>query len=333
MKRALTIHLMFILTLLPSRYIVADTYVTLAPISDVRDTIDFEFPASAVPINTTLLSAGISAEIIAIHSRPGDRISKGLSVIDLDCRDIVLMRDLAEQDVEQAEVQLAFRDRQAERISKLAETNIASEEMKDTRATELQRAHINLLIKQIVLEDSNLQESKCQLKAPFNAVVINQLASVGTRAAVGTPILEVVSEAVDVHVRVPFDFEVSEGQSAVFDSNFGEVAVTLAVESQAVDTVTGTRLIRFIPEVPIKPGTPGEIRVRSDAAVLPADYLVNRNGLYGIMVASDGRAQFIPRPDATIGQPVLVSDLPESVLLIIDGRFKARDGDTLVLGK
>ena len=43
------------------------------------------------------------------------------------------------------------------------------------------------------------------------------------------------------------------------------------------------------------------------------------------------RAKFIARTNATLGQPVDVTDLDPGTLLIEEGRFKAREGDQLVI--
>jgi hypothetical protein len=74
---------------------------------------------------------------------------------------------------------------------------------------------------------------------------------------------------------------------------------------------------------------PGQIRVRSNAVTLPADFLVERQGEYGLMVAEGATASFVPRPEAVLGQPVEVTDLAGSLELIVDGRFRARAGDAI----
>ena len=49
------------------------------------------------------------------------------------------------------------------------------------------------------------------------------------------------------------------------------------------------------------------------------------------MVANEERAKFVARTNATLGQPVDVTDLDPETLLIKEGRFKAREGDQLVI--
>ena len=308
-----------------------NVYVTVAPLVELQENIASDFPANVVPIERSLLAAGISAEITAISLRPGDEVVKGSTIIRLDCRDTKLHRDLAAQDLKQAEVQLKFSERQSARIAKLAETNIASEELKDTRATELQQAVIGLASKRLSLKEANLQVSKCEVKAPFDAIIVEQLASVGTRVSVGNPILEIVSKAFDIRARIPFDYVADIQQNVSFIVQNREIPVKILAESGAVDTGTGTRLLRFKSVEIIDPGVPGVLRIRSKKMVVPADFLVERDRTYGIMVANGGLAKFITRTNATLGQPVDVTDLDPGTLLIDEGRFKAREGDQLVI--
>jgi RND family efflux transporter MFP subunit len=319
------------LSFLSSAVMSAEVNVTASPLSALQMKMTSEFPASAEPIETSLLSSGISAEIVSIAARPGDRVKRGDVLVRLDCRDTLFRRDMALQDVKQATIQLKFRERQSERIAKLAETNIASEELKDTRATELQQAQIRLEANRVALDDAELQVARCEVKSPFDAVITDQLASVGTRVSIGTPILQVVSVAVDIRARVPFDYRVDSDQDVDFESGQRSIDVDLLVDSEAVDTGTGTRLLRFKPRTSLAPGTPGRLIMRSQTTVLPADFLVERNSLYGVMTVIDERAVFIERPKALLGQPVVVSDLDPGLLLIQEGRFRVRDGDTVVI--
>ena len=311
----------------------AQVFVTVVPVSELQKRVTTEFPASAEPIETSLLSSGISAEIVSIDARPGDRVAGGKIVVQLDCRDTELRRDLAVQDLKRAEVQSKFSERQSARIAKLAESSIASEELKDTRATELQQSRIDIEAKRVALKEAELQVSKCKVEVPFDSVVAEQLASVGTRVAVGVPILKVVSITVDIRARVPFDYVIDIDQDIVFETGRQSIKVQLLADGGAVDTGTGTRLLRFTPENPLPPGSPGVLSIRSASTVLPADFLVERDRRYGVMVAAGNEARFIERPSATLGQPVVVSDLEPTLLLINEGRFKVRHGDTLVIQK
>ena len=308
----------------------SDVSVTTERLDRLASPIESLYPANSEPLETSLISAGIAAEILEMTVRPGDSVSAGDPLVRLDCRDAEILQTQAEDAKSEAETRLEFQKRQAARVAKLAETNIASEELKDTRATDVRLAEITVRRAQTALDDANLQVARCSITAPFDAVIVDQLASRGTRAAVGSPILELVSQAAEIRARMPLDFRVTAEQRFEFESALGVAQVDVVAYSRAVDTQTGTRLIRFRPENgSIEPGVPGQIRVRSNAVTLPADFLVERQGEYGLMVAEGATASFVPRPEAVLGQPVEVTDLAGSLELIVDGRFRARAGDAI----
>ena len=50
--------------------------MTVAPLVELQENIASDFPANVVPIERSLLAAGISAEIVAISLCPGDEVAK-----------------------------------------------------------------------------------------------------------------------------------------------------------------------------------------------------------------------------------------------------------------
>lgn len=311
----------------------AEIMVTASPVSALASSVEKTYAATVTPLETSQISAGLNAEIAALSVRPGDRVSRGDALVSLDCRDVTLARDRARIARDDADVQLQFATRQADRISQLAATQIASEELRDTRATEVLRAKSGRDAAEVALKEAALDVARCTIEAPFDAVVVSQLASVGTRVQVGAPILELVSEAVEVYARLPVSQTLGgvSALSAVFEGgSFSAPLETLAL-SGSVESDTGSRLIRFRPLTPLLPGLPGRIRVQAGSLTIDSNYLVEREGQMGVMVAQDGRALFVERPDAILGQPVDVSDLAPETVIIRDGRFRVRDGDAVVV--
>ena len=64
-----------------------------------------------------------------------------------------------------------------------------------------------------------------RVKAPFDAIIVEQLASVGTRVSVGNPILEIVSKAFDIRARIPFDYVADIQQNVSFIVQNREIPV------------------------------------------------------------------------------------------------------------
>ncbi len=309
----------------------AEIAVTVVDLSTQSITRQNSYSATVEPLDTSALSAGLSAEILALDVRPGDRVNQGDRLALLDCRDAHLGERVARADHARTEVELEFAKRQAERIAKLAASNIASEELKDTRATDVERARQAFEMADARLAEALLQVSRCEVRAPFDAVVTAQLASQGTRVAVGTPILEVVSQTVEVRARVPVTLDVESFNRVTFVSDSREIPLTQVSVGGAVESETATRLVRFVArDHRLEPGLPGRIRVYAEGQFLPADFLVERDGRLGVMVLDGARAAFIERPQAVMGQPVEITDLPVDLKVIENGRFRVRDGDAVV---
>ena len=77
------------------------------------------------------------------------------------------------------------------------------------------------------------------------------------------------------------------------------------------------------------PGSVGRLRWSLPDGYLPPDLLVEREGLFGIFLQKEGRAQFFPIEDAKLGRPARLVDLPLDIKLIVEGRFGLEEGDIL----
>ena len=307
----------------------ATVSVTTVPLSAKTIAVTQRYPATVEAVQRTALSAGIAGALTQVTVDVGDAVNAGQMVAELDCRDARLARDRAAAAVESAEITLAFATRQADRIRQLAATNIASEEVKDTRVTDVARFDVALETARITLAETGLAVERCQVLAPFAAYVTAKLADQGTRVQIGTPIVELTSQSVEVHARVPLAANWPKGAELRFQSVAGEAVLGAPKRASTVDSATGSRLIRFSSTEPLFPGTPGQLVVADVARALPGDFVVERDGALGIFVEDNGQARFVPRPEAQLGQPVRVDDLPAATRLIDAGRFRVRDGDLL----
>ena len=62
--------------------------------------------------------------------------------------------------------------------------------------------------------------------------------------------------------------------------------------------------------------------------MLPADYLVRRDGKLGVFILDGETARFHPLPQAEDGRPARI-ELDPDTRLIGDGRQRLRDGDAV----
>ena len=122
---------------------------------------------------------------------------------------------------------------------------------------------------------------------------------------------------------------VRQAQNMRFTSNGAEYAVELRALLPQVDSTTRTReaRLRFVDAV-ADPGTAGRLVWQGQGRLLPAIYLVRRNGVLGVFVREQDTARFVALPDAQDGRPAAIT-LAADTLLIDDGRQRLNDGDAV----
>ena len=77
-------------------------------------------------------------------------------------------------------------------------------------------------------------------------------------------------------------------------------------------------------------GSAGRVTWRDDRQLVPADFLVRRDGRLGLFIVDGDQARFVTLPDAQDGRPA-ASDLGGDVLLITEGQQSLSDGDAVRL--
>jgi RND family efflux transporter MFP subunit len=259
----------------------------------------------------------------------GDGVSKGAAVATIDCRD-------AQTDLAQAKAELAasrasnqFDQSQLATARKLSASNsISSEEIDKRRAGALaSTAQVDKAA--ALVEKAELAVNRCELRAPFNAVVVDRLASVGDFVSRGTPVLQLLdTDSTELSARIQeADLASLQAASAHFFDSQGE---SYTVALRTVVPVMESRLrsyeTRFVfAGNGTAPGSAGRLRWVSPRPHVPAEFLVQKDAL-GIFVVEDGKAVFVALPEARAGRPAPVDpDLRGEV--IADGRFNVNHGD------
>ena len=214
------------------------------------------------------------------------------------------------------------------------ERNISDEEV-DRRQTELLALNAELAAQEEAQVQARLNVARCQIEAPFTAVVTGRLASVGALAAPGTPLVQLVQlDDAEVSARIrPEEAKAGAAAESIAFSWQGErfpldVLRTLPV----VDPSTRTIEVRFaFSGASAPPGASGRVHWLSAAAFLPADLLVRRAGGLGVFLFNDNHAHFHPLPGALEGQPAR-AELPEGARIVVDGRHGLKNGQRVAIG-
>jgi RND family efflux transporter MFP subunit len=291
-------------------------------------------PATTVPRDAPELASEITARIETLPVRVGDLVTQGSAVATLDCRLAETRLSVAKATLAQLVAQRDFSASQLRRSEGLKAKRGISDELVEQRASELQSLEAQHTAQQASVDQALIEVENCTVKAPFDAVVVERLASVGELATPGTPLLRLVA-AGDLEIRADLpEYEASavlKAEAISFEYQENAYDVTLRALVPVMDERSRTREGRFVLNertTGIPAGAAGRLAWSDPTPVLPAQFVVRRQGLLGILILNGEQARFHPLPDALEGQPARV-DLPVDTRLITEGRHGLIDGDRL----
>jgi len=293
----------------------------------------YSAPATVKPFNRPQLGAEVTGQILSMPVRVGDTVKQGQVLVELDCRVHEQREKTATAALERARSQLQFSQAQLARAQNLQKKSSISEELLEQRRTELAAARADLDTQSAQQELARIDVARCRIAAPFDALVSQRLGSEGSLANPGTPLLELVQLSqleVSAELRGNQADSLSDTSGAVFSYQGMDYPLALRVLPPLVDERTRTREARlqFVADAaPV--GAAGRLLWNSSTRLLPAHFLVRRDGVLGVFLANNNTAKFVALPDASEGQPAAV-ELPDDEQLITEGRQRVNHGDAII---
>jgi RND family efflux transporter MFP subunit len=291
--------------------------------------IERDAPATAISLNDTRISAQITGVIQRIPVQVGDSVAAGDVVAALDCQDYELASREASAALNAARARYEYSRLEAANAEKLARTKSIAKEKLQERRSGVAAAGAEAARLTASLDKVRHDVQKCLIRAPFKAVVVERLASVGELAMPGTPILRLLDlDRMEIRAQVQ-EQDLASLQAAAdpaFVDRDGRYPVELRVILPMLDSKVHSFEVRLLftgGKAP--PGSAGRLQWHGSGRLLPADLLVRRNGGPGVFRLDGGKARFVPLPHAMAGRPARV-DLGDAVPIIVDGRFSLDDG-------
>lgn len=316
----------------PAPQTAAPAPVTTVALQDIVLHPELSAQAQVTSRNISKISAEISARIESLPVEPGQRIAKGKIVARLDCRDAKIALQQAQAQLATIEARLQLSAQQLKRNEDLAAKNFISGDALDQRRTEVNVIRAERQLSQSQVQAAQRNVAKCVMVSPFDAVVESKLANVGELASPGTPLLtlwDMSGLEVAAGVQQKDADSLSRADAITLDTPEAAFPLSLKRISPAQDPNARTREARlaFAKSSP-QPGASGRIKWRAKEAYLPADFVQQREGRYGVFIAESNQARFIALPDAQEGRPVLIT-LPPETRVIAEGRFALKDGQPI----
>lgn len=292
--------------------------------------------ATAQPLNDSRLSAEVAAPIARLAVRVGDVVNTGALLVQLDAEVFALTAQQEEARLRSLEARYTLAEFQAQRYADLAKQNAVSEELRRQRDAEAAALKADTEAQRVAVQQAQLMVKKCNVRAPFRAVVAERLAGEGELAVPGTPLVRLYDAE---HMELVASVQSADAaalaavRTVTFEASGTPFLAILRTLSEAYDPVERSREARFTftGDKPL-PGTAGILSWKSATAFVKPDMVVRRNGGLGVFIADEGVARFVSLPDAQEGRPAAIN-LLEDTQVIVAGRYTVRDGDALLIGQ
>jgi RND family efflux transporter MFP subunit len=306
--------------------------VTTRPFSDVAIYPQRNAFATVISLNNSRISAEVTARIVEIPVEVGQVVSKGATLARLDSRDFVLAAERAQAALESATSTYQFALQQLDRSRKLVADGFVSPQALNQQETDVSTANARVRAAKADLATARLNIKKCLIQAPFNAIIKERLGQVGEIATPGAPLVHILDASnIEVSARIQPDDagELRSSTSIIFESYDKRLPLRLRRIVPALDQRERSQEARFrFKKDSALPGTPGRVVWQSPQAHLPPDLVLRRGNQLGVFLAANGKAMFVPIPQAQEGRPVAVKLAPAAAI-IINGRYQLQDGDAV----
>ncbi len=289
-------------------------------------------PAQVLSLNDSRIEASIAAIVEQIQVRVGDVVEAETELLRLECGDQrnTLEQSMAGRDALKA--RLAFADFQYARARSLVKSKNISDEQLRQRKADAGALQAELAGAESAVVQALRNVERCKVEAPFKAVVVERLIGVGEKAQPGKPLLRLLDlSALEVSAQVPaFDADsLQQAQTLTLMVSGKTYPLTLRSVVPALDPRSRSRELRLdFSAERAQPGSSGRLQWQQPSPHLPAEYLLRRDGQYGVFVVRQGKAQFVVIDGAREGSPAAVS-LPGESLIVTEGRFGLNHGDAV----
>ena len=294
---------------------------------------EYKAPATVVTLNDSQISAELAAVIDTIPVEVGQVVKKSDLLVSLRKKDYQLALQREQAALDALRVKIEFADYQLQRAQKLEKQKAVAEELLKQRETDLAVLVSENQSRMLALKQAKRNLAKTDLRAPFDAVITDKLASVGELANPGTPLLRIIdAQRREVTAELQ-SYQLASLRSAstlAFKNRGDSYPVQLRSVLPIVDMRKRTQEVRLtFSSAKALVGTSGELVWKNKQAHVPAEMLVQRNGQLGIFIVNGKNlAKFVAIDDAAEGRPALV-DFSMSTKIVTKGRFRLQDGDAV----
>lgn len=312
--------------------------VTVKPLQQLVFHPVKKVPAQVVSLQSSLLSAEVSALVKNVHVQIGDRVLKEQLLITLECDDYELNKQLLIAEKHALEAEYNFASYQYQHSKKLIKTNSVSQEEHRRQTSEVNRLAAQKRLLATKIQQAEKTISRCRIKAPFAGVIARRLIHIGENAAPRTPLLRLIDvDNLEVEVQMPIVLVDDLDYTALnFIYRNQAYPLTLRAIIPSIETRARHQRVRlsFIDKKTL-PDAYGMVEMTLRRMTIPANYLISRNNQLGLFILKETDAKhltahFYRLKNALPGRSATI-DLPLESKVIIAGRHALSDGQKVVI--
>lgn len=323
--------------------------VTVAKVVQQDVPYDIAATGTVEPIQTSSVTPQVTGQIVRVAFREGDHVAAGQLLFQIDPRPFAALLDQARAVMARDQAQLVSAEADEKRYQDLAARDyVTPQQLEQARATAsalratlaadsaaAQNAAINLQYTSvrapiggragaILLREGNLAKAQ---GSPL--VVINEMRPILVRFAVAATHLQAIRAHQDGDATAHVD---PIGPNGIASDG------RLSFVDNAVDSTTGTVLLKALFQNPTEALWPGElvnVRLRlfveKGVVTVPAEAIVSgQQGDYVFVVGADQTASVrVVRVERTAGDIAVVSGVRPGETVVTDGQLKLRPGATV----
>ncbi len=292
-------------------------------------------PASVVSLNNSKLSAEVSAIITDIVVDVGQTVNRGSVLLILDSSYYQLEYDRSNAALQSIKAKRDLANYQLQRAKSLSKQKVVSEELLAQRESDLKALAGEVKVQKALRDIAKRNLDRCTVKAPFKAIIKERLGHIGELARIGTPLVHIVdAEKLEISAKIQTNDIVSLRSAKKIElvSQGGRYNIELKNITPAYDSFERSQEVRFSFSDTDKvdlPGAFGKVIWGKATPHIPADIMVRRDGNLGIFIVKGNKSQFVSLSNAKEGQPVAQSQLSEDVPIVVDGRYRLQDGNSV----
>ncbi len=288
----------------------------------VRDEVSSASAGEVMPAQKATVRAEISARIVSVNHRRGDRVKRGDAVVTLDTRDLdarlkEALATIASQRaaVAQSEARAEASKATAEREQRLADRGAEPVKAAEDAAAQAREAEAALATAKAAVEQSQaayqvtkVARTNAVLTAPFDGLLSDVFVEVGDQTVPASNVFEIIDDS-RLHVEATFDeadiARIKLGQSAMLRLDALPDHPLAGVVSKLDPTVRtdakGARTLRIEVEVTdlpgavaagVRPGMSANVDVRvaekTDVLSLPTSVIIGRGTKRSVDLIENG---------------------------------------------